>query len=189
MPNEPTASSDAPKPQDMSKRPKGGGGGETRSQSPAQRFVEAYDGYVQSLQSAMSDAQKQCEDAARQMAEQQQEAWSRTMQQAQQAFTSQQQEGSGPSPQDFEKSQQQYARALQDSWTETQKRYERAYQQYVRSLQEAWSQVDSASLDACQLLVIGQSIQAAAAMAQSTMGRWDVVGSWATMGGGSGQAS
>jgi hypothetical protein len=133
--------------------PPAGKGPETGN-LPVQGFVEAYERYAGSVQGVWSEAEKRSQEAAQKLLQEQE--------------------------QQHEQAQQGWVREQQEAWTEAQRRYEEAYRQYVRRLRDAWSQGDPDKLDVVSLLTIGQSLQAAAVLAQSTMGAWNMTGGWAT---------
>jgi hypothetical protein len=121
---------------------------------PAQAFVAEYERYALSVQGVWSETEKRNREAGQKLQQEQE-------------------------PQ-HEQAQQSWLREQQEAWTEAQRRYEEAYRQYVRRLRDAWSQGDLDKLDVGSLLTIGQSLQAAAVLAQSTMGAWNMTGGWAT---------
>jgi hypothetical protein len=137
----------------------------------AQSFVAAYERYALSVQGVWNEAEKRSQEAGQKIFQEQQQAWSRMA------------SAEPPAPDgkagDSEQARQGWLREQQESWLESQRRYEEAYRHYVSGLREAWSQGDFDKIDVGSLLTIGQSLQAAAVLAQSTMGAWNVAGTWA----------
>lgn len=137
----------------------------------AQNFVAAYERYALSVQGVWSEAEKRSQEAGQKIVHEEQQAWSRMA-----SVEPPAPEGKAGDP---EQARQRWLREQQEAWIESQRRYEAAYRQYVSGLREAWTQGDLDQLDVGGLLTIGQSLQAAAVLAQSTMGAWNVAGTWA----------
>jgi hypothetical protein len=151
MPNESKKTNETPKLDEMPAALPAAKVSETGS--PLRRALEGYERYALTVQTVFADAERRLQEAVQKLLQEE--------------------------TQD-EQAQQRFLQEQQDTYLEAQRRYEEAYRGYLDGLREAWSQGDVSGLDAGSLLTIGQSVQAAAALAQSTMGSWCVVGHWVT---------
>ncbi|HVG10474.1 MAG TPA: hypothetical protein VNM67_22405 [Thermoanaerobaculia bacterium] len=120
-----------------------------------QRFVETYERYAQAVQAASADCEKRTQEAAQKLLQEQQDA--------------------GPAWDPIQ-AQQRFVQEQQEAWTEAQRRYEEAYRRCLDGLRDA----DLSQLEPGGLLTVGQILQAAGSLAQSTIGAWNLVGRWVT---------
>lgn len=152
MANEPKKPSEEPRPAGAAR------GAETKG-DPLRRFGEGYERYARAVQTASSDADKRIQEAAQKLLQEQQDAAQKP-----------------DSTWDPTDAQRRFLQEQQEAWTEAQRRYEEAFRGYLDGLRGA----DLSGLDPGGLAAVGQSLQAAASLAQCTMGSWNVVGRWVT---------
>lgn len=169
MPNEPKKPSEAPPGEPKTALPPAMGAEEGGNQ--LRRFAEEYERYAQAVQAASAECESRTRQAAQKLLQEQQDDMARAM-------------SAEPSPSDSAwdpaQAQQRFVQEQREAWIGAQRRYEEAYRQYVEGLREAWPQGDLSGLDPGSLLTVGQILQAAGSLAQSTIGAWSLVGSWVT---------
>ena len=116
-----------------------------------QRFIAAYNNYMQALQAAWAreDLQQRGAEAYQAYMQVLQEAWPEELQRRAQA------------------AYQAYVQVFQEAMApvDVQQRAAEAYREYVRATQEAWAQVDIRTLDLNTITAIIQSMMAVAWMA------------------------